>query len=128
MLSAAIAVLQQLIDKGYQVGVCSFASRVGTQRVVLDGVAEVNRQLTGTLAPVILCARKLLADKLDKASLTGHTGAKCEEANRAGAAMYFYDQKKILAEIQYLQEYRPLKHRTLCVHSTSDSSLQKWVS
>ena len=153
----SVAVIQQFLDAGYQLNICSFTAKTKTQQAVINGVAALNQRLSGTLSLIVVCTRKVLADRT---SSTVHTGAKADEIN-AAAAVYIDDQNTILREVSALiycvvvrlgsrctlvhllrcsgrtartdlgaveHLQDPNKHKTACLHSNSDRSYFEEVS
>lgn len=94
----SVAVIQQFLDAGYQLDICSFTAKTKTQQAVINGVAALNQRLSGTLSLIVVCTRKVLADRT---SISVHTGAKADEIN-AAAAVYKDDQNTILREVNAL--------------------------
>lgn len=42
----SVAVIQQFLDAGYQLDICSFTAKTKTQQAVINGVAALNQRLS----------------------------------------------------------------------------------
>ena len=84
--------LQSCLDKGFALGILSFASRESTQREVQAGVNSLRRRLSspsgGDPLPLFLTRTKFSFDTLQSPSITGHRGSKAALASSLGACLY----------------------------------------
>ncbi len=114
--------LQIFLDKGFALGILSFASREATQREVQSAVNSLRRRLRspsgGDPLPLFLTRTKFSFDRLQPPSITGHSGSKAALASSLGACLFIDDQQAILDDVAETQAERSTLNRTVCLKAS----------
>ena len=111
--------MKGLKEKGFAVGVLSFASNKATQESVATGVTELERRLGWSLDVFAITRTKFSTDAEQGASITGHIGCKAKLVAQFGPIVYVDDQGSLLNDVRTLQQNVPLGSKTHCVRAAT---------
>ena len=116
---ATVQTLRGLKDKGFAVGVLSFASNKATQEGVAAGVAELESRLGWSLDLFAITRTKFSTDTEQGASITGHIGSKAKLVAQFGPIIYVDDQGSLLNDVRAIQQDVPLGSKTHCIRAAT---------
>ena len=115
--AASLARVQELIERGYDICIISFASAIKTQEKILELGRDFERALSRPLHSLCIVPRKFTENSASRASLTGHWESKAELVRDLGCCYYVDDQRDLLRDISSLQEGRSRAHRVKVVQA-----------
>ena len=115
--AASLARVQELIERGYDICIISFASAIKTQEKILELGRDFERALSRPLHSLCIVPRKFTENSASRASLTGHWESKAELVRDLGCCYYVDDQRDLLRDIASLQEGRSRAHRVKVVQA-----------
>ena len=118
--AASLARVQELIERGYDICIISFASAIKTQEKVLELGRDFERALSRPLHSLCIVPRKFTENSASRASLTGHWESKAELVRDLGCCYYVDDQRDLLRDISSLQEGRSRAHRVKVVQANCE--------
>ena len=118
--AASLAPVQELLERGYDICVISFASAIKTQEKVLELGRDFERALSRPLHSLNIVPRKLTENAASRASLTGNWESKAELVRDLGCCYYVDDQRDLLRDIASLQEGRSRAHRVKVVQANCE--------
>ena len=116
---ASVQTLKGLKEKGFAVGVLSFASNKATQESVATGVTDLERRLGWSLDVFAITRTKFSTDTEQGASITGHIGCKAKLVAQFGPIVDVDDQGSLLNDVRTLQQNVPLGSKTHCVRAAT---------
>ena len=116
---ATVQTLRTVKEKGFSIGILSFASNKATQEGVAAGVAELERPLGWSFDIVAITRTKFSTDTEQGASITGHIGSKAKLVAQFGPIVYVDDQGSLLNDVRALQQNVPIGHKTHCIRAAS---------
>ena len=114
---ATVQTLKTVKEKGFSIGILSFASNKATQEGVAAGVAELERRLGWSFDIFARTRTKFSTDTEQGASITGHVGSKAKLVAQFGPIVYVDDQGSLLNDVRSLQQNVPIGHKTHCIRA-----------
>ena len=105
---ATVQTLRTVKEKGFSIGILSFASNRATQEGVAAGVAELERRLGWSFDIFAITRTKFSTDTEQGASITGHVGSKAKLVAQFGPIVYVDDQGSLLNDVRTLQQNVPI--------------------
>ena len=114
---ATVQTLRTVKEKGFSIGILSFASNKATQEGVAAGVAELERRLGWSFDIFAITRTKFSTDTEQGASITGHVGSKAKLVAQFGPIVYVDDQGSLLNDVRTLQQNVPIGHKTHCIRA-----------
>ena len=114
---ATVQTLRTVKEKGFSIGILSFASNKATQEGVAAGVAELERRLGWSFDIFAITRTKFSTDTEQGASITGHIGSKAKLVAQFGPIVYVDDQGSLLNDVRTLQQNVPIGHKTHCIRA-----------
>ena len=109
--------MKGLKEKGFAVGVLSFASNKATQEGVAAGIEELERRLGWSLDVFAITRTKFSTDAEQGPSITGHIGCKAKLVAQFGPIIYVDDQGSLLNDVRTIQQNAPIGSKTPCACS-----------
>ena len=116
---ASVQTLKGLREKGFAVGVLSFASNKATQEGVAAGIEELERRLGWSLDVFAITRTKFSTDAEQGVSITGHIGCKAKLVAQFGPVIYVDDQGSLLNDVRTIQQNAPIGSKTHLVRAAT---------
>ena len=114
-----VQTIRTIKEKGFAVGILSFASNKATQEGVASGVAELEGRLGWSFDVFAITRTKFSTDAEQGASITGHIGSKAKLVAQFGPIIYVDDQGSLLNDVRALQQNVPIGHKTHCIRAAT---------
>ena len=119
--ASSIAILRDLLNKGWDLCVVSFSSALATQNTTLTAARALEQRLQRPFKDICIVPRKRTSDWTKGPSVTGHTQSKAELVKELGIAIFVDDQRALCNDILQLQVNRARGSKVVAITTDSRS-------